>query len=45
MQLFTNLRRIIPVITIVAMVILVSSCASNKKYGCPNHLEIPSVLK
>jgi hypothetical protein len=44
MQAISKLRRIVPVIAVVALALL-ASCASNKKYGCPNKLQVSSVLR
>jgi len=45
MKTFSSLRRIVPVVAVVALALLASSCASNKKYGCPNKLEVSSLLR
>jgi len=39
MKVISTLRRIVPMIAIAALV-LMASCASNKKYGCPNKLQV-----
>ncbi len=40
MKKFTILRRIAPIVALLALtVMMASSCASTNKYGCPNHLE------
>ena len=40
MKKFTILRRVAPVLAILALIVLTaSSCASSNKYGCPNKLE------
>jgi hypothetical protein len=44
MQAFSTLRRIVPVVAVVALVLL-ASCASNKKYGCPNKIQALSILR
>jgi hypothetical protein len=38
MKKLNQLRRIAPVVIVVAMLIASTACTSNKKYGCPNHL-------
>ncbi len=46
MQKFTILRRVAPLVAIMALAILTaSSCASNSKYGCPNKLEASAGLR
>ncbi|HRO42315.1 MAG TPA: hypothetical protein PL009_05740 [Flavipsychrobacter sp.] len=40
----STLRRLVPVVAVVALAFL-ASCASNKKYGCPNKLEVSSILR
>jgi hypothetical protein len=44
MKAISTFRRIVPVLAVVALFLL-ASCASNKKYGCPNKLEVTSILK
>lgn len=45
MQKFTILRRIAPVVAILALALMVtSSCTSTNKYGCPNKLESGNVM-
>jgi len=44
MKAFSSLRRLVPVVAVVALVLL-ASCASNKKYGCPNKLQSSSILR
>ena len=44
MQVLSTLRRIVPVVAVVALIFL-ASCASNKKYGCPNKLQVVSILR
>jgi len=44
MQAFSTIRRIVPVVAVVALFLL-ASCASNKKYGCPNKLQGTSILR
>lgn len=40
MQKFTILRRVAPLVAILALALLTaSSCNSSSKYGCPNKLE------
>jgi|GEM_PF-1635957 len=40
MNKFTILRRVAPVVALLALTVLMaSSCASSNKYGCPNKLE------
>jgi len=40
MQLFSVLRRVVPVVAVLALVLLASCNGSSKKYGCPNHLKV-----
>lgn len=43
MQLFQMLRRVVPVVALIALA-LTTSCTSVKKYGCPNHLQLFSFV-
>jgi hypothetical protein len=46
MQKFTILRRVAPLMAILALaVVMASSCNSTSKYGCPNKLEASSSLR
>ena len=38
-----NFRSLIPVIAVVLVLVVVSSCTQTKKYGCPNHLYTPTI--
>lgn len=40
MKSVSTLRRIIPLVAVIALALFATSCASNKKYGCPNKLQI-----
>lgn len=42
MKVFSTLRRVAPAVVVVALVMLMASCASSRKYGCPNHLNAGS---
>ncbi len=44
MQLFSKLKRVVPVIAVVALIFL-ASCGGSKKYGCPNHLFTPTLVR
>jgi len=44
MQAIKTLRRLVPVVAVVALALL-ASCASNKKYGCPNKLQVSGILR
>jgi hypothetical protein len=44
MKAISKLRRVVPVVAVVALTLL-ASCASNKKYGCPNKLQGSSILR
>ncbi len=44
MKFVPTVRRVVPVLAVV-MLVLLASCASNKKYGCPNKLNVSSLLK
>jgi hypothetical protein len=33
------LQRLLPFIAAIALGLLIASCAPQKQYGCPNHLE------
>ncbi len=44
MKAISTIRRIVPVVAVVALVLL-ASCASNKKYGCPNKLQASALLR
>ena len=44
MQAISTFRRIVPMLAVVALFLL-ASCASNKKYGCPNKLQASSILR
>jgi hypothetical protein len=33
------LQRLLPIVAALAMTFLAASCAPQKQYGCPNHLE------
>lgn len=40
MQKFSTIRRIAPVVAILALaVMMTASCTSSNKYGCPNKLQ------
>jgi len=39
MKKLNQLRRIAPIAVIVALMMATAACTSNKKYGCPNHLQ------
>lgn len=43
MQSSLILRRVAPIVLIVAMV-FAASCTSSRKYGCPNKLEASSLF-
>ena len=46
MQKITILRRVAPVVAIIALtMVLASSCNSSSKYGCPNKLETGAALR
>lgn len=45
MQINSRVRRIVPVMVVVALVVLMASCSSSKKYGCPNHIQISALLR
>lgn len=38
MKVFSALRRVAPAVVVVALLLLTASCATNRKYGCPNHV-------
>lgn len=38
------LQRLLPLVTALALGLLVASCAPQKQYGCPNHLESNSIV-
>lgn len=40
MQLVSIMRRVVPAIAVVAVVMLASCNGNSKKYGCPNKLSI-----
>ena len=40
MQAISKIRRVVPIVAVIALALFASSCASNKKYGCPNKLQI-----
>jgi hypothetical protein len=44
MKSVSTLRRIVPVVAVV-MLVLLASCASNKKYGCPNKLDVSGIIR
>ncbi len=45
MQKFTILRRVIPVVAVLALaVMMTASCTSTSKYGCPNKLQSTTQL-
>jgi len=43
MQLNTKVRRIGSIVVVVALVMFMASCSTSKKYGCPNHIQIPAI--
>jgi hypothetical protein len=45
MQALVRFRRLVPVVAVVALAIFVASCTGSKKYGCPNKLQVSSLLK
>ena len=44
MPLISKIRRIAPIVAIIALAMM-ASCNGSKKYGCPNHLFTPSVVR
>jgi hypothetical protein len=44
MQLF-SFRRFIPVLAVVALCFLASCAANSRKYGCPNKLQLTSLIR
>jgi hypothetical protein len=44
MQLF-SFRRFVPVLAVVALCFLASCANNSKKYGCPNKLQLSSLLR
>jgi len=45
MRAISTIRRIVPIVAVVALALMTASCASNKKYGCPNKLHVSSILR
>ena len=45
MQISNKLRKIAPIVALVALVMAATSCTSTKKYGCPNKLEISAFFR
>ena len=45
MQALVRFRRLVPVVAMVVLAVFVASCSGSKKYGCPNKLQVPSLLK
>jgi hypothetical protein len=43
MQFVSFLRRVAPVVALVAVVLMASCNNGSKKYGCPNHLSVPKI--
>ena len=38
-------RTTIQVLAIIGLLLVVTSCTTNKKYGCPNHLFTPTLVR
>jgi hypothetical protein len=39
------LQRLLPIVAAIALTVLAASCAPQKQYGCPNHLESNSSVE
>jgi hypothetical protein len=45
MQLFTKSGRAAVVVALLVFAGVLASCGGSKKYGCPNHLFTPTLVK